>query len=130
VIVVILGGALAMTCGGVVRLHRDGHLDAALALFGGALLALAFVPVFLSLGGASEEDRGTDEEADGDRGRRGRFIRYLGLGIGVATGYAVLRDDLSVIPTSAIALGFLAIRVIYRLFLARAERGGPTEPTT
>lgn len=131
VVSVFVGGAAVMIWSGVVRLHREGQIDSGLALLVGAVLALAFVPVFLSFADTQNEGEGEDDDSDEDPdlGWRGRLIRYLGLGLGVAMGYAILRENFTTIVTSAIALGFLILRGVYRTILAKAEREGPIEPS-
>ncbi|WP_286346432.1 hypothetical protein [Frondihabitans sucicola] len=125
VVAVIVAGAGVMIWAGTVRSLRDGQLDSAIALFAGALLTFAFVPVFLSLGGAQEEVVDSDEEVHLDLGRRGRFIRYLGIGIGLGIGYGALRENFTAITSSVVALGLLVIRGAYKTLMTKAERRRP-----
>lgn len=127
VVAILTAGAGVAVWAGIIRTQRDGQQDSAIALFAAALFALAFVPVFLSLGKTHGDDGGSDDEAEENLGGRGRLISYLGTAIGLGIGYALLREHFSAVASSLVALGSLVIRGTYKILLARAEGRGSAD---
>lgn len=126
-VAIFVAGAAVMIWCGIIRLGREDQLDSAAALVVAGILALALIPLFLSLGVEENADSGGDDEAPADLGGRGRAVRLLGLALGACIAYAILREDFSASISVIVAGTALALRGAFTLLLARAERRGGGE---